>query len=292
MVHFHEPYNGYFPGYYPIWEYALCPTPTAIVNTTPTGNPTATVTVNKSRKRVYDDNGVATVHLKDGEEFELELFNPTTRSVGVEVRLNGEAISARKLILRPGQREFLERQIDNPVRFKFSTYEVEAGNAQVKAAIAKNGLVEVRFFYERPKPIPRPFVGMTTSSLGGLNRRSIASYGSQSKSLSSDSERSLSSRTAVNFGSDVNASASTDSMSFAPETQETGRVEDGSASDQNFRTISMEFEYSPFATVSLKLAPISAMPVEASDIRVYCTECGRKQRPGEKFCPTCGNKYE
>jgi hypothetical protein len=249
------------------------------VNYAPNGNPTVNVTVNKSRKRVYDTDGSARVFLKDGEEFELELFNPTTKRVGAQIFLNGAAISQRIIVINPGERAFIERYLDDNKRFKFATYEVEAGNSQVDAAIANNGSVEVRFFYEKDAPK----LAMRTSSFGGQTRSrglNLKSYGSNA-SYSSSSDVSMDSimSFAPNFES-------------APQTKETGRVAEGSTSSQSFRNVSIDFEYTHFAAVSVKLEPLSNQPIEASEIRVYCAQCGRKQKPGEKFCPVCGTKHD
>ena len=110
--------------------------------------PTAHICFNKSRKKVYDNK---LVYLKDGQEFSLELFNPTTDEVLAKISLNGTQFD-RGIIIMPGQRIFLERFLDNPNKFKFETYDVSGSNQQVKQAIVNNGLVSVEFF-EKQKPL-------------------------------------------------------------------------------------------------------------------------------------------
>ena len=61
---------------------------------------------------------------------------------------NGKEISQAGLVIRPGQRIYLERYLDIAKKFKFETYEVEDSN-ESKEAIAKNGEVKVEFFYEQ-----------------------------------------------------------------------------------------------------------------------------------------------
>ena len=73
---------------------------------------------------------------------------------------------------------------------------------------------------------------------------------------------------------------------------ETGRVEAGSSSDQKFEYVNKSFDYYAFHTVECKLLPISQKINTAEDINVkrYCTNCGTKQKPEFKFCPSCGEK--
>jgi len=52
--------------------------------------------------------------LNDGDEFEIELFNPKTNPVLAKISINGKRISERGIILNPGQRVFLERFLDSP----------------------------------------------------------------------------------------------------------------------------------------------------------------------------------
>lgn len=74
-------------------------------------------------------------------------------------------------------------------------------------------------------------------------------------------------------------------------TVETGRVEHGSYSSQNFKNVYYEFESWPFATKNFKLFPVSRKQYSDSDLRkVYCTNCGKKLSPKFKFCPVCGTK--
>jgi len=45
--------------------------------------------------------------------------------------------------------------------------------------------------------------------------------------------------------------------------------------------------------VNIKILPFSAKPTEVSDLAVYCTNCGTKNKKGNyKYCPKCGTKFE
>jgi len=83
-------------------------------------NPTAHITVGKQRLK---QNG-SVVYLKDGDEFEVEIFNPQQNSVLAKLKINGNYIGGGGVVLKPGQRVFLERYLDEARKFKFETYEV------------------------------------------------------------------------------------------------------------------------------------------------------------------------
>jgi len=109
-------------------------------------NPTARIGVNRNLVPTGTN-----VYLKSGQEFEIELYNPTQYNVLAKIYINGEAVSDSGLIIKPGRREWLERYIDKPRKFKFDTYEVEAGNSDVKAAIKNNGSIKIEFYKEKTK---------------------------------------------------------------------------------------------------------------------------------------------
>lgn len=72
--------------------------------------------------------------------------------------------------------------------------------------------------------------------------------------------------------------------------KETGRIEQGSVSNQKFETVSLKFEHFIFHTVEYKLLPNSDKPLETKDLRQYCSNCGKKLNPKDNFCPSCGTK--
>ena len=100
--------------------------------------PTANIAVNKSRLKVYNNAGeLPTYYLQKGQEFQIELFNPTSDVVLAKIILNGNAISQGGLVLNPGQRVYLDRYLDVAKKFLFDTYEV-GKSAEVMAAIKNN----------------------------------------------------------------------------------------------------------------------------------------------------------
>ena len=70
--------------------------------------------------------------------FQIELFNPTSFILLAKIKLNGNAISGGGLVIRPGERIFLERFLEENKKFLFDTYKVD-NIAAVKKAIKENG---------------------------------------------------------------------------------------------------------------------------------------------------------
>lgn len=110
------------------------------------------VTNNRKDKSQPSDRGRKSlknnkVYLDDGEEFEIELHNSLQDSVLCDIKLNGQSISKSGLVLRPGQRFYLDCFIDDKKKFIFNTYEVE-DTQESSDAISKNGLLEVYFYKE------------------------------------------------------------------------------------------------------------------------------------------------
>ena len=110
-----------------------------------TTKPGAWVVNSKDRGRKSIKNGK--VYLTDSEEFEIELFNPLTECVLADIKLNGQSISKTGLVLKPGQRFYLDCFIDDNKKFIFSTYEVD-GTLESLTAINNNGKLEVYFYKE------------------------------------------------------------------------------------------------------------------------------------------------
>lgn len=249
--------------------------------------PEVNLSVGRARRRLVSGN----YHLKDGEEFELEIFNPLTEKIGCEISLNGKPISSSKLVLNPGQRVYLERGLDDNLKFKFSTYEVE-DIPEAKRAIANNGLVSVRFFKEQSyyfggstirwaqapiSPTAQPYYTFPNTSGFDLN----ANIG-----LRSDlSDPPIS--TMFCCSGPIDALDLT--LEHGDATIETGRVEKGSVSSQHIGSTIANFYPFSFHTASFRILPVSQ--VEASQIRQYCPECRcRIRKSSWKWCPQCGEE--
>lgn len=217
------------------------------------------ITTNRNRVKTYSSN----VYLQDEQKFELEIHNPHPFKVLAKIKLNGNYISSSGLVLRPGERVYLERFLDKNQAFVFSTYEVEDTGAN-KKAISKNGDVEVEFYSEF---VPNPILGSNSIWI---------------------TQPTYTYLTNVSCTNNFQYSASLDS----PKSIETGRVEGGETTDQNFTFENSSYNSWAFEVVKLKILPASQKPITVSEIRNYCTECGtRVKKSSWKFCPNCGNKF-
>jgi hypothetical protein len=305
--------------------------------------PTANIAVNKSRVKLYNKQGdLPTYYLQKGQEFQIELFNPTTESILAKITLNGNVISQGGLVLNPGQRVFLDRYLDVAKKFLFDTYEV-SNTEEVKEAIVNNGDFKVQFYREM-KPRPRnPII-----NISGLGNRTVwAGPNYEQGIIRYDSPNTggyvynsgtapntplcntfTTSTTNLNLTGGITSTGTISSNAFysstlgihdgattmdwiqteksaetpkdlsknlrakKSKTIETGRVEEGSHSDQKFKTVNKDFEWFAFHTIEAKLLPVSQKVNTAEDINVkrYCTNCGAKLGKGHKFCATCGTK--
>jgi len=129
--------------------------------------PQSFITRSKQRLKQHID----TVYLNNGDEFEIELFNPTQNKVLAKIELNGKSIG-NGIVLRPGERVFLERYLDEAKKFLFETYVVNGNNKEVQESIAKNGDVVVKFYDEMttyPYYSPIWVNGFVSSNTGTFN---------------------------------------------------------------------------------------------------------------------------
>ena len=270
----------------------------------------AKIAVNKSLLKEYSSSKYQrVVYLNDGDEFQIQLFNPEQHPIAAKIHLNGEELSDM-LVLRPGERIWLERYLDQARKFKFSTYEIE-DSYEAKEAASLNGEVKVQFYrVKTPRQNGVISISSPISTIGSpisiyYNAINGGSYQEKNFSepvspsvpnvvnlASSDMSKetcytsSYSSDTGYNF---YVSSATTE----AEPSIETGRVEQGGYSNQKFSYVNYDFENWPFRTEFISILPLSRKPVTASDLKKkYCSNCGRKLSPKHKFCPYCGTKVE
>lgn len=255
------------------------------------GGCTAHITRNRNRSKIYGDS----VYLKDGENFEIELFNPTTARVLAKINLNGNSISESGIVLRPGERIYLERFIDTNNKFLFETYKIDKSNEALKATI-DNGVLEVSFFRESlslTNPAgnndsfkgPYPYNPTIVAGSTGIYYPDVfASY-------CSDFNFSLGGSTVNNLFTTISMTNDSIKGSNASNSLETGRVEMGESSNQEFKSISANFMDTPETTIKYRILPKSQKPLESSSIRNYCNNCAtRIKKQTWKFCPNCGAK--
>jgi hypothetical protein len=228
------------------------------------------------------------IFLNDKEEFEIELFNPLTVSVLSDIKLNGQSISKTGLVLKPGQRVYLDCFIDDKKKFIFSTYEIDGGLESLNAT-QNNGLLEV-FFYkedvitldnwrsrfdrvivERWYPVYYPTYrsypwnniycggsfgtggyGTTNGIIGGTTTTTNVDLSNINSSYTSDSNVSYGGTTVNNL--------------FSINNIETGRVEKGEVSKQKFTEVEMDFEKNYISSTIIQILPESRKPVDVKEV--------------------------
>ena len=293
------------------------------------------IAVNKSICKEYSTSSNSrTVYLESGQEFQIQLFNPHKYTIGAKIYINGERIP-NILILNPGERIWLERFLDTAKKFKFSTYEVDGNDSDVKEAIKDNGLIKVEFYKEVRKKsyLDNKITWQTYDNTNKLDYNKYKknytfdpgaitvtlndyTYDTKTNALTGEillcddlstthtyysksfseptASASIGSITAANYSCDCTGiSTSATSISLEPETIETGRIDEGSNSTQEFQNVYKSLECFPFVTETIKLLPISQKPFTVNDLqKIYCSECGRKLNTKYKFCPYCGTEVE
>lgn len=249
--------------------------------------PSAYITQGRQRLKQYGQN----VYMKNGSEFELELFNPKQSTILAKIKINGTYINGGGIVLRPGERVFLERYLDDSRKFLFETYNVDGTSSEVLKAIQNNGDVEIEFYDEYVKPnvsLTTPwrlndywYYNSNTNIGGSFHNPTFTTNG---MGLTYNTTNTVSfSNTYVN--DNVLSLKSLKPL-------ETGRIEKGSESDQKFTMVNKDFNLYTTAISIWKILPESQKPYESKDIKVYCTNCGTKRKKDTfKFCPQCGTKF-
>ena len=247
--------------------------------------PQSFITKGKQRLKQHVD----TVYLNNGDEFEIELFNPTQNKVLSKIEINGISIGSG-IILRPGERVFLERYLDEAKKFLFETYVVNGNNEDVLNAIQNNGDVTVKFFDEDVTNQLNLWLSTSnfnTFSGGYVHPTTTIGdnyyYNSSSITYSDNSNTTFTASLSDN---------GTKSLKSVKRQIETGRVEKGSESNQSFSYDNTKFKTYPSWSNWWKVKPISQKVMVREDLVVYCTECGSKRKKdNHKFCPQCGTKF-
>lgn len=215
----------------------------------------------KGRRKIKKGN----VYLQNNEYFEIELFNPLKKSVLSDIRLNGESISKSGLVLKPGQRYYLDCFIDDKKKFKFETYQVE-NTDESKEAISNNGMLEV-FFYKED-------VIQFDNWRNNLHKTVIKEYypiyierypywyydpykptiwyGNNTNPYSNE----------VTFTTTNNIGFNNSQNYFNIQSVETGRIERGEISNQDFYEVDMNFEENYIHSIIYNILPESQKPKE------------------------------
>ena len=265
--------------------------------------PCAHITKGRQRIKQFGQN----VYLKNGSEFEIELYNPSRQTVLSKIKINGEFINGGGVILKPGERVFLERYLDAPHKFKFETYTVDATNETMNA-IANNGDVEILFYNEEEIIATLTYPSITYGSTTYPNTTYASNTNTVSRNMSLDESLNIFHNTSLsNSGLNLYSVSDNGGKTYInkfdkkprlrpnqnkkSKSVETGRVEKGSSSDQEFKTVSKNFNSWAVSTSVWKILPDSQRPVEKTDLINKCPKCSTKlKKTSWKFCPECGHQ--
>lgn len=242
--------------------------------------PNAWIVSPKDRGRKSIKSGK--VFLNDGDEFEIELFNPLTVSVLADIKLNGQSISKTGLVVKPGQRIYLDCFIDDRKKFKFSTYEIE-NSGEALDATQNNGLLEVFFYKEdvitldnwqrkfdriivekhyRPyNPYPwypshNPWTIYYGNTTTDVNYTNDVTFGGSTVN-------NLFTTNSIGMSNNLNTLSSISNNSSI----ETGRVEKGEKSSQKFTEVQMDFEKNYISSTIIQILPESRKPSEIKEVK-------------------------
>ena len=255
------------------------------------------VSSDKGRKSIKNGK----VYLKDKEEFQIELFNPLTDCILADIKLNGNTISQSGLVIRPGERFYLDCFVDDNKKFVFNTYEVE-DSQNAKVAISKNGMLEVFFYkesvvslknwrnrfdrvivekyypvhYPHYQPywygVPNVYCGTTTGGLSGTTTGGYYTNGLNNNIIGTTTTNNAYFSQPINstYTTGINISDlgnMTTTTSYSTNSIETGRVEKGGKSNQKFEEVDMDFEKFHISSIVLQLLPESVKPVDTKDLK-------------------------
>jgi hypothetical protein len=224
--------------------------------------------------------------MKDQTEFEIELYNPTKEKIMAMIEMNGSPISDSGIILKPGQRVFLERFLDNEKKFLYETYVVN-NNKETKEAIQNNGKVMVRFHKEsKPRPRSLTYGSVFNGSSGfGYSEIIYTDYKYNNPGITHNTNDFI----GTNNNFFTNSFANTD-ISNSMRKVETGSVEEGSQSNQELKSTHGNFEWFYTWSNEWQIMPNSQQPVQVKDLVDRCAKCKTKLKSNHKFCPECGEK--
>lgn len=244
--------------------------------------PNVKIGINRQPIKEYPSGSGKVIYMEDGDNFEFLLHNPSTVSVGALIYVNNQKMSNVYLIINPGQSYWLDCNPDNKRKFHFTEYSVK-NTKQNQEAIADNGLIRVEFYDEKISQYQHwrnPI--MSEPGWTGYFENQPDTYKYNTDYMSStgnlmnmkDNLSNVYGEVCCNYSNDIN----------------TGRIDYAGKSNQHFETLEIDLNVYPSHTYYYKIFPKNNK-VHTSDIKQYCTGCGRKRKKNENFCPSCGNKF-
>lgn len=242
----------------------------------------------KGRRKIYNDNKI---FLQNGEEFAIELYNPTQTNVVALINLDGKPISSSGLVIRAGERIYLDCFMDDLKKFIFDTYEVE-DTEESNDAISNNGLLEVYFYNELIidrvdlTKIPKvqehhhhyhhhnynyptrwyPYYGDIWCGSTGTLTTNLSNTTTYTTSLYNSGVVGTNLTGSIDATSFNDVSINSINVSSNDSKIETGQTVKGDDSLQKFKEIDMALEEEHVSTITYTLLPESRMPKDSKDV--------------------------
>jgi len=233
----------------------------------------ASILVKGIKQRFYSGN---TVYLSNGTEFEIEFFNKSSKTVCPSITVNGEGFK-RSPVIYNGQKYVLKDFITIPRKLLFQTYMVDALDNEVQEAIKDNGIIRIKYYYE--KEIKKHFPPKSLYSeyeadlpFGYRPRRESVHFQPKSSKNAEDS---------VHFMPSNNNDYSREKPEF-----ETGKIMKGSSSDIKYNSVKIDLDYSSSETQEIKILPLSKKPKT-----INCNRCDVVSNSEANYCSNCGISF-
>ena len=217
-------------------------------------NPRVFISVNNNRIKSYVEEGEICVFLKDGTEFQLEFMNDSDCYIKADISINGK-YQFSSLVLRPHQHFYLDRFMDEKKKFKFNTF--LTGNDDIeklKKIIEQNGKIEVRFYKELEQNYT--YTTCNPSWITTWWEHQVDTYYSNGSDDSGKLDINYYSANASLQSNDkIKSSIKTKALNPDKTEIETGRVESGDKSKQDFTSVSKQWDIFPVATFQYHIMP-------------------------------------
>lgn len=279
----------------------------------------AHIAMNKSLlKEFHNNENNRIVYLKDGDEFQIQIFNPYQYVIGVSFTFNSDSVdNSKMLVLKPGERVWLDRYLNENRKLKFWTYKVN-NSEEVKKAIEKNGILNIYFYKEIEKhnytiwndnntyiydywknPIDDLNGGIkytnnyyVNDNISSANSALISALADTVTCGDMNCSATYTSYSASTIPSGINSCVNKNSSNRSLQKSiETGRIEKGGHSNQKFNNYYGDFGPYWFKNETIHILPESQKQISSNDLtKKYCHNCGRKIKSDFKFCPNCGAK--
>ena len=251
--------------------------------------------------------------MSDGEQFQIQLSSNSSDYLCLQFFWNGKR-ELNQLVLRPFQHVFLDRFIDSKSKLTFKTYQTTATEGQTKdlgtlKIVAYIGRFQQPVVAPLPIYIPSnwnpPYINTTTPIWQDYNITSTT-YDTHTNlcitgSCISNTSANINCYNMTNCVGDKiydstpknrNIKLAKKLLHDTPQVRQTGTVEHGKKSETDLVEMNIINTYKKIQEIEYKILPQSARTLyQASEIKIYCSGCGRRKRQKQNFCPACGRKF-